>query len=321
MRLETRVAGCLLALAVAACGDAFTDERDTPSDLDGSFDSSLEGSSDSSLDGSSDSSLDGSSDSSLDGSSDSSLDALSDTGLPDAKGEDAAGPTDAESRDALGKEGGGQSDGSAPPPADGGLDASLCVKTCPSGFDCLAGVCVDRAAQHFGAATATDNWSYGSFMNFGSTRFIPYEAMWTIDGIVFASQTKTVLTSSVFHSLATASYEGMTLPAGTLGLYPGAMTSVDSVVRWTAPVAGQYAISATFSGLGTRPPTTVGVNVNLGPQVTFSPTLDGTTNSTTYTNAGQSMAAGDTIDFYVDFTTLSEDEQGGTGLDARITAN
>ena len=33
------------------------------------------------------------------------------------------------------------------------------------------------------------------------------------------------------------------------------------------------------------------------------------------------MAAGDTVDFYVNFNTLSDDEQGGTALDARITAD
>jgi hypothetical protein len=182
-------------------------------------------------------------------------------------------------------------------------------------------MCVDRAAQHFGAATTTDNWSYGSFMSFGSTAFTAYAASWTTNGIVFAGQTKNVLTSSVFHSITSASYEGMSIPAGTLGLYPGVTTSLDTVVRWTSPAAGHFAISATFSGLGTMPPTTVGASVNIGPVNEIGETLDGTTPSITYTNADVLVAIGDTIDFYVNFVTLSDDEQGGTGLDARITAN
>ena len=294
MNHETTVAACLIALAVAACGDAFSavDDGGTPPETDGSFDASI------------------------------------DTGVSDAAGDDVARRRDAEAPD-TGNEGdggggGGQGDSSGPPPIPdgGGIDASaLCVKTCPSGFDCLAGACVDRAAQHFGAATLTDNWSYGSFMSFGSSMFVPYTASWTTNGIVFASQAKGVLTSSVFHSITAATYSGMEIPAGTLGIYPGATTNIDSVVRWTAPAAGRYAIAATFTGLGTMPATTVGVSVNIGPANQSGKTIDGAIPSSSYSSPDQSMAAGDTVDFYVNFVTLSDDEQGGTALDARITAN
>jgi hypothetical protein len=286
------MAGCLLTLTLASCGEAFTDAvySGAPPGLDGSFDASV------------------------------------DTALPDVVTSDGTTPRDARGDapgDALANEGGGHGDGSGPPPVpDGGaLDASLCVKTCPSGFDCILGACVDRAAQHFGAATTSDNWSYGSFMNFGSTAFAPYAATWTTNGIVFASKTANVLALSVFHSITSAMYQGMTIPAGTLGLYPGSTTSADSVVRWTAPTAGSYSISATFTGLGTTPATTVGVSVNIGPVNEIGESIDRNTPSIDYTNAAQSMAGGDTIDFYVNFATLSDDEQGGTALDARITAN
>jgi hypothetical protein len=286
------MAGCLLTLALASCGEAFTDAVDggAPPGVDGSFDASV------------------------------------DTALPDVVTRDGTAPRDARGDapgDALANNEGGHSDGSGPPPVPdgGGLDASLCVKTCPSGFDCILGACVDRAAQHFGAATTSDNWSYGSFMNFGSTTFVPYAATWTTNGIVFASKTTDVLTSSVFHSITSAMYQGMTLPAGTLGLYPASTTSTDSVVRWTAPTTGSYSISATFTGLGTTPPTTVGVSVNIGLVNEIGETIGRTTPSVNYTSAAQTMNSGDTVDFYVNFTTLSDDEQGGTGLDARITSN
>jgi hypothetical protein len=297
--MDRRFALCLTALAVAACGDAFTEASDggVLPGADGSFDASI------------------------------------DTGLRDSAGDEGARSRDAESRDVVVVDDGGEADGGVPPvpkPDGGAIDAGLCLKTCPPNFDCLEGKCEDRAALHFGLVSQNpqSNWTYGSFTSFGSSNFVPYAATWTTNGIVFSSQAKNVLTSSVFHAVTSASYAGMAIPAGTLGIYPGATTDLDSVVRWTAPSAGHYAIAAVFTGLGTSPPTTAGVSVNIGPANVIGKSIDGAIPSIAYANADQVMATGDTIDFYVNFVTMgvamSADagaEQGGTGLDARITAN
>jgi hypothetical protein len=298
--MDRRLALCLSALAVAACGDAFTEASDggVLPGVDGSFDASI------------------------------------DTGVRDAAGDDGSPARDAESRDVVVvDEGGGEGDGGVTKlDAGGTIDAGVCLQKCPLNFDCLESKCEDRAALHFGLVSPSpqSNWTYGSFMSFGSSNFVPYVATWSTNGIVFSSQAKGVLTSSVFHALMSASYAGMAIPAGTLGIYPGAAANLDSVVRWTAPVAGHYAIDATFTGLGTSPPTTAGVSVNIGPANVIGKSIDGAIPSVTYAKADQLMAAGDTIDFYVNAAaggvTMSADggaaaTQGGTGLDARITAN
>ncbi len=69
---------------------------------------------------------------------------------------------------------------------------------------------------------------------------------------------------SVFHNggLSPQTYQEMTIPGAALGLYPGGNGEA-SILRWTAPAVGSYAIDVTFTGIS-APLTTssTGVLVN-----------------------------------------------------------
>jgi hypothetical protein len=213
--------------------------------------------------------------------------------------------------------------------SDVGSDASVCLRTCPSGFECLATKCVDRAAPHFSATMAqpaNTNWSYGYAASAGGT-FTLYTLSWragaSID--VWTRGVTSTLEPSVFHNSGSTveTYGGMTLKAGLLGLFPGA-TAEESILRWIAPSAGSYTIDATFTGIST-PATKViaGVLIKQVSANSYSQALnafmDG--NVFMFPSTTQSLAGGDAVDFYVYPIFNADDSTGGTELAATITAN
>ncbi len=292
----------LFALVVAACGEAFTtgDGGVTPGD-DGSLD----------------------------------------TGAgEDATAGDGASPRDATAEDARPRDSGARDDGgtkqdgstvgvdAGPIVSDAGPvlpDASSCVRTCPAGFDCIATKCEDRAAVHFSPTNNMPfNWSYGYAPGFGSS-FHAYTAHWSPNSSidVWATASNSV-EPSVFHNstLLPQTYDEMTIPGAALGLYAGG-TGQESIVRWIAPVAGNYAIDATFTGISAPVTTvTVGVLVNGTVGQMSSQYLNAYTegNTFTYSAPAQMLAAGAVVDFVVVEITTVDDPPGGASLDARITA-
>jgi hypothetical protein len=286
----------LVALAVAACGPAFTVATGDGGPLgeDASFDASASG---------------------------------EDAGKDSASRHDAT-REDASVRDGGVRDGGSNEDGS-PIELDGGVltDAVACARTCPTGFDCLAAKCVDRAGTRFSATTNRPfNWSYGYTPSLGAT-FHLYVFAWSpgssID--VWTDTNKHTVEPSVFHNggLATQTYDGMTIPGEALGLYPGP-TGQASIVRWTAPASGLFAIDATFTGVST--PATrieVGVLINNTTGMNQSAALNafGGGNTFTLSLPGQMLAAGASVDFYATAIANMDDPPGGTSVDARITAD
>ena len=295
--MHRKVGWPLVALVVAACGGAFTTatEDGGPRGLDGSTDTGLP-------------------------ARDASL---GDGPIAHDAGNvhrDAALPHDAALVDVS------LPDDTGSPPVDAGadVDAEPCAHPCPAAFDCILAKCVDRAALHFAEmSNPSGNWSYGSFGQNGGT-LTRYTVPSKAGGLDLWGDTDGSLEPCVFYNPAMTStvYAMMTVPPRALGLFPPPQPRA-SVVRWKAPQAGQYAIDATFTGLGTMPLTMTGAYVNIGLQTMFSNTINAFMgpNSVMYTNASQTMALGDTVDFYVQFVTSGEDLQGGTQLEARFTAN
>jgi hypothetical protein len=306
--MHRRVASALLALAVAACGEAFTaatgDGSAPDVDASSTFDTGAPGPDAAGVRG-------------PDGAVDDA-----------ASGGDAKSVADATSHDATAGDGGsGKGDGSIGV-LDGGPvlpDAGICVRTCPAGFDCIASKCEDHAATHFSATSNRPfNWAYGYSTDLGGA-FMLDTVHWTpLSSIDVWATAASSLEPSVFHNsgLASQMYAEMTIPGVTLGLYPGATTQV-SIVRWIAPAVGYYAIDATFTGIS-APLTTVsvGILVNEATTQNGAGTLNeyGGGNTFTYSAPSAMMTAGTAVDFYVQTVPNRDDPPGGASLDAKITA-
>ena len=297
--MHRRVVAPLVALAVAACGDAFTAAT---SDGGGATPEAA---------------------SALDTGA-----AGTDSAVDDAPGGDDVTTEDATTgHDATAEEAGHGKDGSVII-LDGGPDlpdASSCLRACPAGFQCIAAKCVDRAAARF---SATDNrplnWSYGFATSLGGA-FQLDTSEWTPGSSIDVWSTAVnTLEPSVFHNsgVTPQTYAEMTIPGGALGVYPGA-TGQASIVRWTAPAVGLYAIDVTFTGISS-PATTVDVGL-----LVKNVTAQGTSmalnefsggNTFTYSAPAQTLMAGDAVDFYSTIIFARDDSPGGTSVDARITA-
>jgi hypothetical protein len=274
------------------CGDAFTQASSD------SADGGMEGGAD-----------DGASPHDGGGASDSSADASA-----DATGDGGGGASDA-----------GDDDG-----------AAACSGACQSGFECVLGFCVDRAATHFSAtANPSGNWLYASETSLGSSAFTPYPlhavTMGSLD--VWDALTGSLAPSVFFNASATSgSYSGFTLAAKSLGFAPAPPlpgstsppTTPVSVLRWTCPAAGQYAIDATFTGLAPSNMTTVSVGVFINGAVGTgiqggALNVEGGTNTFVFSQATMAMNAGDRVDFYVNAVMSSVWISGYTGIEAHFT--
>jgi hypothetical protein len=304
---RARVAAlCLGSLVIAACGDAFTLDT-TDGGLPGS-DASL-----------------------FDARIDDT--GARDTGKPerDAEPHDATfddGPDVGDGGGKGGSDGGGGS-ADAGPPVDSGV---LCAKPCPSGFTCVAGVCLDRATPDFSASAnpPPGNWSYASINGLGEANFTLFAghttlattlSVWDQGGMAVSS----TIEPSVFKNLGASAvtYQELTVPAGVMGMYAGAGT-IGSVVRWKAPVTGMYDVFGAFVGLDKPASTvTVGVLVNNATTGNSIGTLNmyGNGNTFSFNATAQMLAAGATVDFVCTEITTADDAPGGVSLDARITAD
>ena len=161
-------------------------------------------------------------------------------------------------------------------------------------------------------------WSYGYLETWGAP-FTLYSTGGTCIPNVSSWRIPDCNTDSpgIYHNDTSETVCWMTwcLPPDYLLLDP---RSQPSTLRWTAPSSGSYVMQATFVGLDWAAPTSTGVHVLLnskqsllsGPIASYAWPL-------TFIQRGP-LAAGDTVDFIVDWGKDSDFNYDATGLEVKI---
>jgi len=153
----------------------------------------------------------------------------------------------------------------------------------------------DVARDFSKTANPTGPWSYGqtptrggAFTAFTQTGTSSGLNQWNYLGaepLVFHNATASTITVS-----------NLVAPAGAFAMHPGA--SQHTAVRWTAPYAGQWQISGSFTGID-QAPTTVDVAVLVGGVQEFQ-TLIGAYNTPQNFSLSRTLANGEVVEFTVD---------------------
>jgi hypothetical protein len=108
---------------------------------------------------------------------------------------------------------------------------------------------------------------------------------------------------------------------GQLGFHPGAGGEF-SIVRFTAPMAGTFDLSASFSGLDFVGPTSTGVHVLQNGNPIFNGLVNGFgPGSGPSIDTTLSLAAGDRLDFAVDFGSNGNFFNDSTGVSVTLSTS
>jgi hypothetical protein len=180
----------------------------------------------------------------------------------------------------------------------------------------------DAAADFSPSNNPNGVWSYGVSTTLGGSMSL-YTSASDLSGMDFWNNSGVTWDPPWVGHNGTGSpinFSSVTVGPGQLGFHPGANGEI-SIVRFTAPAAGQYALSSSFSGLDHVGPTTTGVHVLLNGASIFDGAVNGfgpgsgPSFATTLT-----LAAGNTVDFAVDFGTDGTYNFDSTGLSAKLRA-
>jgi hypothetical protein len=181
----------------------------------------------------------------------------------------------------------------------------------------------DAAADFSIGSNPNGAWSYGWSSTLGSAFVLSSSNTTVAYGLSglsgwFADQTHTHEPAVVYNGTANPIFQpsDTTIQPGQLALAPGG--SPYSIVRWTAPSAGLFSVTATFSGLSTWPHL-ADVHILQNGNTIFSSTVGVTPDSSTFSGL-QNLAQGDTIDFAVGWDSDGSANDDTTALSASIQA-
>jgi hypothetical protein len=195
----------------------------------------------------------------------------------------------------------------------------------------------DAAADFSSSSNPNGVWAYGWSQTLGGTFNTDSANIQNLGGIPGVVQWRGEQppnadgNPSVFENTTstTQTVGSISLPAGSLAFHPGS-AGQDAVIQFTAPSAGQYLISAIFTGQDFRGPTSTDVNVYVGSTSEFSSVVNGFNpiGTTTLMPTLFTLTSGETVDFIVgDNGGPDGPDAGGanfsfdaTGLQAKITA-
>ena len=165
-------------------------------------------------------------------------------------------------------------------------------------------------------------WSYGYRTTLASTSLTPYP----LSGVGQVSQaywsTTTFAAPGVFKNVSNASavyYGTVQMAAGQLASHPGPSGEF-SILRFTAPSAGNYSLATTFSGVDFG-----GVGTSSDVQVLvdgvsyFGGLINGYGATQTFASV-LALNVGSVVDFAVGFGSNGNWFDDSTGIDARIDA-
>lgn len=189
------------------------------------------------------------------------------------------------------------------------------------------GICLpgNALAQDIaGSFSATNNpngvWSYGSYTESTSTftllTFAGTDCGTPLPYWSSGSGGFPVVLANNTGSTVPCSSSTWTLPTDTLNLHPTDTAGVDSDVRWTAPAAGTYVISGSFSALDA---TTTLDSILVGGTSVFSTNIDSSNKSASF-SLTETLSMGETIDFTVNCCSGSDTayDFDSTGLQGSI---
>ena len=186
-----------------------------------------------------------------------------------------------------------------------------------------------NAADDFSSTSnPTGVWSYGWSPTLGGAFNVDTDSTQALGGISGLVQWRGDQPAqadgnpSVFKN-TTASpivFSSITLPAGALALHPGS-AGQDAVIQFTAPSAGQYSISAIFTGQDSEGPTSTDVHVYVGTTSVFDNLVNGFVPNSTASLVPSlfNLSQGETVDFIVG-NGGNGFNNDATGLQADITA-